>query len=121
MGDSSRRRYQRFAFPYRIQVSFGGLGQTTQVDGVTRNVSTGGLLLESAVFIPSSSAVRFTIIAQGDRVFHPMEFTGEGEVVRVETDPSRAAYAIAIKCIRPIQFHPFERKDFEVAKQLPNN
>jgi hypothetical protein len=121
MGDSSRRRYQRFAFPYRIQVSFGGTGQTTRVDGVTRNVSARGLLVESPVLIPNSSPVRFTIIAQGDRVFHPMEFTGEGEVVRVETDRSRAAYAIAIKCIRPIQFHPFERKDFEIGKQLPNH
>jgi hypothetical protein len=111
MGDSLRRRHQRYAFRYRISVKLRGTGHDVQLDGITKNVSAGGVLLESSTRLPKRSLVSFTIVAHRETMIHPIEFTGEGKVVRVEPDPGIAGYAIALKCLQPIQFHPFARKD----------
>jgi hypothetical protein len=110
MNDSSRRRYRRFPFPYRISVKLRGADHHLGLDGITKNVSATGVLLESSTQIPRLSPVSFTIVAHGGATNHPIEFTGEGMVVRVEPDPGSAGYTIALKCMRPIQFHPFEPK-----------
>jgi len=107
----SRRKYRRFALRYRIRVKVRSAGQHSLFEGVTRNISAGGLLLESPTRIPKRSAVSFTIIAQGGYVIHPIAFAGKGKVVRIEPAPRQAGYAIALKCVRPIQFHPFELQD----------
>ncbi len=111
MDDRSRRKHRRFAFQYRIKVRFPGTGRDVQGDGVTKNISAGGVLFESSTPIPKRSPVSFTIVAQGEAVTQPIEVTGEGRVVRVELDSASAQYAIALKCVRPLQFHRFEPKD----------
>jgi hypothetical protein len=121
MGDSSRRRYQRFAFRYRISVRLGGQGSGVQLEGITKNVSVGGILLESSTPVPRGSAVSFAIVAQTEMAIHPIEFIGEGKVVRVEADPKTAGYSIALKCIEPIQFHPFERRDKAIQPGITTN
>lgn len=41
-----------FSLRYRVQLQFRDAGSDSQLDGVTENVSMGGLLLESASLIP---------------------------------------------------------------------
>lgn len=111
MSDLYRRKYRRFPFRYGIQVSFSGTSSHVQLDAVTKNVSAGGVLFESPVDIPKHSAVDFTIVAKGEAVTHPIEFTGQGRVVRVESSSTSSQYMIALKCDIPVQFHPFVPKD----------
>lgn len=118
MGDWSRRKYRRFAFRYRTRATLPANGHDVQVEGITKNVSAGGILLESSIRIPKHSPVTFTIIAEGEAVIHPIEITGEGRVVRVESDPASAHYGIALKCTRPLRFHPFEPKEKDKLKSV---
>jgi hypothetical protein len=111
MNDWSRRKHRRFSFRYRVTVSFRENGRDLQLEGFTKDVSAGGLLLECATRLPKDSCVSLTIVAEGKAVVHPIEFTGEGRVMRVELDAASSLYAIALKCARPLQFHPFEPKD----------
>jgi hypothetical protein len=111
MSHYSRRKHRRFAFRYRITLRSHDASSDVQVDGFTKNVSVGGVLLESPTHIAKHSPVSFTIIAQGGVVAHPIEFMGEGRVVRVDSDPATGHYAIALRCLRPVRFHPFEPKD----------
>jgi hypothetical protein len=111
MSEWSRRKYRRFVFRYQIKVTFCDTGREVRLDAVTKNVSAGGVLFESSVPIPKHSAVSFTIVAEGKAVIHPIEFSSEGKVVRVESCSTRAQYRIALECARPVQFHPFVPKD----------
>ena len=45
-------------------------------------------------------------MAQGQNAIRPIKFAGKGKVVRVKPEPAREGYAIALKCVRPIEFHP---------------
>lgn len=110
MEDLSRRRYKRFGFRYGIRIKLHGNAHDILVNGITKNISAGGVLLESPTEIKKRSPVSFTIVAHGGAAVRPIEFTGEGKVVRIEPEPRTTGYAIAVKCIEPIQFHPFERK-----------
>jgi hypothetical protein len=106
MAPPHKRKNRRFTLRYRIRVKFQSAGKHSQLDGVTKNVSVGGLLLESSSPIPEDCPVTFAIMAQGQNAIRPIKFAGKGKVVRVKPEPAREGYAIALKCVRPIEFHP---------------
>jgi PilZ domain-containing protein len=111
MAISDRRKHRRFDFPCRARLEFRSAGSDSHVDGITKNVSVGGLLMESPSRIPEHSAVTFTIAAEGGLLTYPIEFVGEGKVVRVEPAALGDGYAIALECVRPIKFHPFDSRN----------
>jgi len=106
MATVHKRKYRRFALRFHVRVEFRSVGQACQVDAFTKNVSTGGLLLESPSHIPKDGLVTFTIMADGSQAIRPMEFAGEGKVVRIVLDPSEPGFAIALKSVRPMDYHP---------------
>jgi hypothetical protein len=97
------RKYRRFKLRYPVHVEFRSGELVSQVDTVSRNVSAGGLLLESPSLIPQGSSVRFVMILRGSQFVHPIELAGEGEVVRVEPGGPDAGFGIAVKCTSPIR------------------
>jgi len=116
MATLDKRNDRRFALRSRIRVEFGSVEQTSRLEGVTRNVSSGGLLFESPSAIPRHRVVSFTILAQTAATTRRIEFVGEGKVVRVKPNPQGTAFAIAIRCLHPIEYRPVKSGD---AKKHP--
>lgn len=70
----------------------------TAVDAVTRNISLGGLLLESPCLIPCHTAVEFIITLQSGVISRPVKLKGAGQIVRVEPGRTAEKFAIAVAC-----------------------
>ena len=100
--DRQERKYPRFKLRYPVHGKFYSGKAVSEFDAVSRNVSIGGLLLETALEIPRHCPVAFTMTIQGGRIIHPIRLAGEGEVVRVEPSRSGAWFAIALACKDPI-------------------
>jgi hypothetical protein len=96
------RRYRRFNLSYPVRVSFRSGELVSEIGAVTRNVSIGGLLLETAAPIPENSPVSFVITMLGGEIIRPIELVGEGEVVRIGGGAREGEFAIAVKCDSPI-------------------
>jgi hypothetical protein len=75
---------------------------TIALDGVSRNVSICGLLIESSQMIPRQTRVSFVMTVHGEYGARPMQFIGKGKVVRVDYKEEHSAFAIAVECQRPI-------------------
>jgi PilZ domain len=111
MSIHNRRKHPRFSLRYRIHLKFHSEVGDGESDGITRNLSIGGVLLECPSRIPELCAVYFTIFAEGGQVIWPLAFAGKGKVVRIDPDSTGSGYAIALKCVHPIEFHRVESKD----------
>jgi hypothetical protein len=94
------RRYRRFTLQYPVRVKVQSTDSIIEFEAVSRNISIGGLLLETSSLIPQHCAVSFILTVEGTQVVHPIQFAGEGNVVRV--DPKESAFAIAVECRQPI-------------------
>ena len=96
------RKYRRFDLRYPVHVKFEIGSTVSELDAVSRNVSLGGMLLESPSAIPQRSPVSFVMTLQAERMLHPIELKGEGEVVRVESGRGGCGFAVAVECRQPI-------------------
>jgi hypothetical protein len=96
------RKYRRFNLRYPVHVTFHSGNLVSELDAVSRNVSLGGMLLETAAVIPQHSPVSFLMTVQTGRMVQPIKLAGEGEVVRVENVPAGAGFAVAVACKYPI-------------------
>lgn len=97
------RKFRRFNLRYPVHVEFRSGELVSELDTVSRNVSTGGLLLEVPLPIPQGISVSFVMILQGDQFVQPIELSGEGDVVRVEPGAPDAGFGIAVECAGPIR------------------
>jgi len=98
---SPERRYRRFTLQHPVRMTVHFAESVIELDGLSRNVSIGGLLLETYRMIPPQTPVSFVMTVYGEHV-RPMKFSGEGRVVRVDAKESQAAFAIAVECWQPI-------------------
>jgi hypothetical protein len=96
------RQYRRFKLRFPVHVEFLSGELVSEIDGVSRNVSVGGLLLETPVLIPQYTSVNFVVLLRGSQFVRPIDLAGEGEVVRVESCGPEAGFAVAVKCTNPI-------------------
>jgi hypothetical protein len=102
MDTAQERKFRRFNFEHLVHVSFPSGNALAEVDAVTRNISLGGLFLESACLIPDRTPVEFTITLRGGPTSRPIKLTGAGEVVRVEPGETADGFGIAVICSQPI-------------------
>ena len=101
------RRYRRFKLRYPVQLLYHSGNVAGDVAAVSRNISRGGLLLESPEMVPLSSTISFVISLSG-RKLRPVRLTGEGKVVRVEPSAGKMEFMIAVECTNPItQIAPY--------------
>jgi PilZ domain len=98
----SKRKYRRFNLSYPVRLRFQDPGVSSEIRAISRNVSIGGLLLETTSTIPKDSQVSFVMTIDGNQVVHPIELIGEGSVVRVEETPG-SAVRLALECKNPIE------------------
>jgi PilZ domain len=105
-----KRGYRRFELEYAVHILFRSEESVSTVDGFTRNVSVGGLLLEAPTLIPPHSKVAFVMNLQGSTL-PPAKLMGEGRVVRVAVCAAADRFAIAVECENPIT---------QIQRHLPN-
>jgi hypothetical protein len=96
----AERKYRRFNLSYPVRLMFQSGGSGSQVDAISRNICIGGLLLETASWVPEDSDVSFVLTIEGPKQVQPIELVGQGNVVRVEKTPE--AVMVAVECKNPI-------------------
>ena len=99
---AQERKYRRFDLKYPVRVKFQSGNGTAELDAVSRNVSLGGLLLDTPSQIPPQTPVTFVLTLRGGRSVRPVELAGEGKVVRVQPGALGMGFGVAIECKRPI-------------------
>ena len=99
---AQERKYRRFDLKYPVHVKFQSGSVMSELDGMSRNVSLGGLLLDTPSRIPPETPVTFVMTLRGGSITHPVELAGEGEVVRVQAGAHGMGFGIAVECKRPI-------------------
>ena len=96
------RKHRRFHLECPVCVKFQAANCATEVETISRNVSIGGLLVNSAAMIPEHTPVAFIISVLGEQAVRPICLAGEGKIVRVEHSQVDATFAIAVECKTPI-------------------
>lgn len=96
------RKHRRFSLQYPVRLKIHSADSMVELDAVSRNISIGGLLLETSSMIPQHTPVSFVVTAWSADIVRPIQFVGEGEVVRVYAKTAEQAFAIAVECKRPI-------------------
>src|SRR5579863_4147741 len=96
------RRHRRFDLQCSVKLSFPSAGVIRRLDGISKNVSLGGVLVKAGDQIPPRTRVSVAMDVKGLSSRRPLHFLGEGEVVRVERLEAEAGFSIAIECQRPI-------------------
>ena len=96
------RKHRRFVLQYPVRLKIQASDSLVEFDAVSKNISIGGLLVETSSIIPQHTPVSFTLTVEGDQVIRPIYLVGDGEVVRVDPGSARQRFTIAVKCKRPI-------------------
>jgi PilZ domain-containing protein len=96
------RRYRRFTLQHPVCVKIQSADSAIELEGVSKNISICGLLIETSRIIPRHTPVSFVMTVHGDYAARAMQFTGKGKVVRVDAQGEKAGFAIAVECARPI-------------------
>ena len=96
------RKYRRFSLQYPVRVKVHSAELMVEFEAVSRNISIGGLLLETASMIPQHTPVSFIVTVEHSELGRPIHFAGEGRVVRVDPKAAEEVFAIAVECARPI-------------------
>jgi hypothetical protein len=96
------RKHRRFSLQYPVRLKVHSSDCMVELDAVSRNISIGGLLLETSSLIPQHTPVSFVVTVQSAQVVRPIHFAGEGKVVRVDAEAAEEVFAIAVECERPI-------------------
>jgi len=98
---AKQRRHRRFALRVPVRVTFSREGVLQKIETISRNVSVGGLLLETVDPIPvrTSITLKMDLRSLSGRA---ISLAAEGRVVRVESSSPDATFAIAVECKRPI-------------------
>ena len=97
-----QRKHRRFSLQYPVRLKVHSAGSMMELDAMSRNISIGGLLLETSSMIPQHTPVSFVMTVQSPLVVRPIQFVGEGKVVRIDGTAPAQVFAIAVECERPI-------------------
>src|SRR5271165_6064963 len=74
------RNYRRFELTFPVRLRYQTGADIAEIDGVSKNVSIGGLLIRSASPIPPTTAVSFVLSVHGKHAVRPVHLMGEGHV-----------------------------------------
>ena len=97
MPEQDRRRDRRFVMSHPATVTF-RKGPSADIAAVTRNVSTGGVLLRAETQILEGSEVEVKIAVPTGA-----QLRGSGVVVRT-TRKAKRTFFIAVRCDTPLDF-----------------
>ncbi|MGD0512233.1 MAG: PilZ domain-containing protein [Terriglobales bacterium] len=96
------RKYRRFKLEYPVRLKVQQPDLMVEFEAVSRDISICGMLLETSAMIPRHTAVSFIVTVEDFAPGRPIQFVGEGKVVRVDPRTEMELFAIAVECTRPI-------------------
>ena len=96
------RKYRRFTLQYPVHLKVHSADLMVEFEATSRNISICGLLLEAPFLIPQHTPVSFTVTVKHNELGRPIQFVGEGRVVRVDPKTEEDVFAMAVECRRPI-------------------
>jgi len=96
------RIYRRFDLEFPVRMWFQSDAIRLEIEGVSKNLSVGGLLVRSTLAIPERTAVSFMICLHASDAVRPVHLMGEGEVVRVASGEHVGVFLVAVRCNAPI-------------------
>jgi hypothetical protein len=99
---SQERKYHRFSLQYPVHLKVHSADLMVEFEATSRNISICGLLLEASSLIPQNTPVTFTVTVKHNELGRPIQFVGEGRVVRVDLKTEEDVFAMAVECQRPI-------------------
>jgi len=99
---SRARTYRRFNLQFSVCLNFQSEGLVRRLEGVSENVSLGGLLLNTGAEIPLHTKVSLTIDLASPLAAEPLRLIAQGKVVRVEPLVQAHGFAIAVERNHPI-------------------
>ncbi len=99
---SRKRKYRRFDLQFPVSLSVLSNGAGYELDGVSKNVSLGGVLVQTCDQLPLHTQVSMTMTVVGLSTRRPVRLMGSGEIVRVDPLGPGAGFSIAVECIQPI-------------------
>ena len=95
---SQVRKHRRFDLQFPVSLYCAGGEEERRIEGTSRNVSLGGLLIDTHERLPLGTKVGLTMELSGRSTRRAIRLSAEGQVVRVETARAEADYAIAVEC-----------------------
>ena len=95
-----QRKYRRFNLRCPVLISTSFENSLREVEGITINVSLGGLLLEAPSLASRNNTARFIMSVKSPPVTHPIVLAGTGKIVRVVRHGTGCV--IAIQCASPL-------------------
>jgi hypothetical protein len=96
------RKYRRFQLQYPVRLKAHTADLMVEFEAVSKNISVCGLLVETYSMIPQHTLVSFVVTVEAWELGRPIQFVGEGKVVRVDPKAKQELFAIAVECQRPI-------------------
>jgi hypothetical protein len=99
---SQERKYHRFSLQYPVHLKVHSADLMVEFEATSRIISICGLLLEASSLIPQNTPVTFTVTVKHNELGRPIQFVGEGRVVRVDLKTEEDVFAMAVECQRPI-------------------
>jgi len=96
------RQHRRFSLQCPVFITLSQADLPITLEAVSRNISLGGLLLETRTQVPHHARVSFVMTVEGNNVRRPIRLTGEGTVVRVQVMGPGTGFAVAVECTSPI-------------------
>src|SRR5215471_12826976 len=99
---STARKYRRFDLQFPVALNFQSNGKLSRLEGVSKNVSVGGMLLSAGAQIPLRTKVRLVIDVASAFAGRPIHLIADGKVVRIEPLANSRGFAIAVECKHPI-------------------
>jgi hypothetical protein len=96
------RSYRRFELEFPVRLRFEVGSGNGEIEGVSKNVSVGGLLIRSASPVPQQAPVTFTVSVHGAGSLRPVHLRGEGRIIRIESGDIEGTFAIAVSCNSPL-------------------
>jgi hypothetical protein len=95
-----QRKHRRYDLQCPVRLQLPQMPSVSSLDTVSRNVSLGGMLVDSKIPVPKDSPVFLTMTLGGQPMIRTLQITAEGRVVRVTEDES--GFAIAVEFTRPL-------------------
>lgn len=97
-----KRKHRRFELQLPVSVSFPFGSSSRSIQGISKNVSVGGLLLNLGESVPLHALVNLMIQVPSPGSRRTFRLMSEGQVVRVEKAEADGSFQIAVECKRPI-------------------
>jgi PilZ domain len=97
-----KRKYHRFKLHQPVLITFESGESHAELEAVSENVSSGGVLLKCDWIIPLGTVLTLKMNVPGQRALRPLRMVARGETIRVEGNKNDGTFYIAVRFVSPV-------------------